>query len=66
MTGEAPQFMSSDIAGGGGEGQAAAHSLGGGRRSRSQAAIRRLTSVPAIPSTSPSGHRAIAPLARST
>ena len=27
MTGEAPQFMSSDIAGGGGEGQAAAHSL---------------------------------------
>ena len=27
MTGDAPQFMSSDIAGGGGEGQAAAHSL---------------------------------------
>ena len=27
MTGEAPQFMSSDIAGGGGEGQAATHSL---------------------------------------
>ena len=27
MTGQAPQFMSSDIAGGGGEGQAAAHSL---------------------------------------